>query len=43
MNMPKIIENSSQVIDDILDLIFCFVKSFLEISSRAEVTFNTAL
>lgn len=43
MNMPEVIKNPSQVIDDVFDLIFCFVKSFFKICSGTEVTFNATL
>jgi len=42
MNVSKVIENSSQVIHDVLNLILCLVESFFEIGTSAEMSFDTA-
>lgn len=41
--MSKVIEDPSEVVDDIFDLILSLVQSFLEIGSRAEVSLSAAL
>ena len=42
MNMSEIVENSPEIVDDVFDLIFSFVESFLQIGSCAEMSFYTA-
>lgn len=40
--MSQIVENSSEIIDDIFDLIFSFVESLFKVCSCTEMSFNTA-
>ena len=39
--MPEIIENSSKIEDNSLNLVFRFIESFFKISSSAKMSFNT--
>lgn len=43
VDVSEVIEDPSQIVDDVLDLVFGFVEPFLEVGSRAEVPLGAAL